>query len=297
MPTELCYVDDRDHTSIVVRAVFTLVASLAIGLTILPSARAQVPPRPSAGCSADNLDKGRELHRTIDVAGVQRAYILDVPDQVQPRKPVPLLFDFHGFGHSAAGVWKVSGFRELAARDGFITAYPDGLPVHLLGRDAPGWEIFSIEGNRDLQFTARLLDELERTYCIDRSRVFATGFSNGAFFSNVLACTMAERFAAVAPVSGGRITVPCHPRRGVPILIHHGRNDPVVDVAQARQARDAWIADDHCQAQQQDSCEIHRQCRDGADVEYCEDDGNHHWPAAATARIWDFFRAHPMPGP
>ena len=281
----------------IVRAVFTLVASLAIGLAILPSARAQVPPRPSAGCSVANIEKGRELQRTIDVDGVRRAYILDVPDQVQAGTPVPLLLDFHGFGHSAAGVWQVSGFRELAARDAFITVYPDGLPVHLLGRDAPGWEIFSIDGNRDIKLTARLLAELERTYCIDRARVFATGFSNGAFFSNVLACTMADQFAAVAPVSGGRLTVPCHPRRGVPILIHHGRNDPVIDVAQARQARDAWITEDQCHAEQRDACEVHRHCRDGADVVYCEDDGNHHWPVAATARIWDFFRAHPLPGP
>jgi polyhydroxybutyrate depolymerase len=152
----------------------------------LPAALAEVPPRPSAGCSATSVEKGRPLHRTIEVDGVRRAYILDVPDQVQPRIPVPLLFDFHRFGHNADGVWKVSGFRELGARDGFITVYPDGLPVHLLGRDAPGWEIFSIDGNRDLRLTARLLDELERSYCIDRARVFVTGFSNGAFLSHML---------------------------------------------------------------------------------------------------------------
>ncbi len=226
---------------------------------------------------------------------MRRAYILDVPESIRPKTPVPLLFDFHGFGHSAAGVWQVSKFRELAAREQFITIYPDGLPVHLLGRDGPGWEIVTTDHNRDLAFTTRLLDDLERTYCIDETRVFATGFSNGAFFSNILGCTMADRFAAVAPVSGGRLTLPCVPPRGVPVLIHHGRNDPVVDVQQARLERDTWVAADRCSTQGTDGCEWHRGCRDDAEVDYCEDDGVHRWPEPATERIWKFFRANPMP--
>jgi polyhydroxybutyrate depolymerase len=234
------------------------------------------------------------LQRTIDVAGISRVYILDVPERVQPKTPVPLLFDFHGFGHSAAGVSSVSKFKQLAARDGFITVYPDGLPVHLLGQDAPGWEIFTVEGNRDLAFVTHVLDELERTYCIDRARVFATGFSNGAFFSNILGCVMADRFAAIAPVSGGRLTVPCNPPRGVPVLIHHGRKDARIDVQQGRQVRDAWVAKNGCQTHSTDACEWYRQCRDDVEVGYCEDDGEHYWPVAATERIWEFFKRHPM---
>jgi polyhydroxybutyrate depolymerase len=252
--------------------------------------------QPSPGCTASTIETGRRLSRTMEVDGVTRSYILDVPERIQPKQPVALLFDFHGFGHSAAGLWQVSGFRELAAQDGFITVYPDGLPVHLLGRDAPGWESFTTDKNRDLAFTTRLLDHLEQTYCIDRSRVFATGFSNGAFLSNVLGCTMADRFAAIAPVSGGRITVPCTPSRGVPVIIHHGRHDELIDVEQAHQERDTWVEKNACREHRPDgACEAYRQCRTGAVVEYCEDDGVHYWPEAATKRIWEFFRNHPMP--
>ena len=272
-------------------------AWLLYAALLLPraAAAAEVPARPSTGCELSSVDAGRQLQRAIDVDGVQRAYILDVPESIQAKKPVPLLFDFHGFGHSAAGVWKVSEFRELGAHDGFITVYPDGLPVTLLGREDAGWQIFTVDGNRDLAFTRQLLDHLERTYCIDRARVFATGFSNGAFFSNLLGCTMAQRFAAVAPVSGGRITVPCTPARGVPVLIEHGRQDQRVPVEQARQARDAWIQMDACHEHASNGCEHHRGCRDGAEVVYCEGDFNHHWPPEATQRIWEFFKVHPMP--
>ncbi len=279
-----------------VTALRVSVASLAIGVSMLGglAAAREIPPLASTGCRAATVETGRPLQRTIDVDGVSRAYILDVPERIQPKTPVPVLFDFHGFGHSAAGVWRVSGFKELAARDGFITVYPDGLPVHLLGRDAPGWQIFSSEGNRDLTFTARLLDHIERTYCIDRARIFSTGFSNGAYFSHLLACRMADRFAAIAPVSGAQLPGACDPGRGVPVLIHHGRQDELVPVAQARAARDAWIQRNRCRQQVSDGCERHRKCRDGSEVQYCEGDFAHHWPPEATERIWQFFRAHPM---
>jgi polyhydroxybutyrate depolymerase len=270
-----------------------LVAS-ALVLPAVVTQAAGVAPQPSAGCRVTKLETGRGLQRTINIDGVSRAYILDVPDGIQPQKPVPLLFDFHGLGHSAAGLWTVSGFKSLAARDGVITVYPDGLPVHLLGRDAPGWEIFTTEKNRDVTFTRQLLAELERAYCIDRARVFSTGFSNGAYFNYVLACQMADRFAAVAPVSGGHTPGACDPARAVPVLIHHGRQDETVPVAQARAARDAWVQRDGCGAPVKDGCEDYRQCRDGSEVEYCEGDFAHRWPAEATERIWEFFRAHPM---
>ncbi len=267
-----------------------------------------VPPRPSRGCAVDSIERGHPLNGSIEVGGARRAYILDVPASVQAHVPAPLVLDFHGFGGSARDVWRASTFHESAARDGAITVYPDGLPVHLLGRDAPGWQITSVDGNRDLAFTTALLDRLERDYCIDEARVFATGFSNGGFFSHLLGCTMADRFAAVAPVGGGMLTA-CAPSRAVPVLIHHGRNDPIVPVEDARKARDTWLAIDQCRqpsqtppdrtAPPQDGhaakeCERHRGCRDGVEVIYCENDGTHHWPAAANERIWSFFRAHPM---
>lgn len=257
---------------------------------------AEVTPIPSAGCGATTVAHGRPLDRTISVDGVERHYLLDVPESVRAGKPAPVLFDFHGLGHSGAGVWRVSEFKDIAARDGFIAVYPDGLPVRLIGRSGAGWEIYKIAGNRDVDFVRALLDYLERTYCVDRARIFATGFSNGGFLSHVLACALPDRVAAVASVSGGRVTVPCTPGRGVPVLIIHGRQDTVIPVEQARQARDFWIRHDACRESASNGCEYHRECRDGAEVRYCEGDFGHRWPPAATQQIWDFFRAHPMPG-
>lgn len=278
------------------------------------SAALRVAPRPSAGCSATTVATGRRIEQTITVDGVERRYILDVPDTLEPGKPAALLFDFHGVGHSGAGLWEASGFRELAPRERFITVYPTGLPVTFTRDDrtfsGPGWEIRTLAPNRDVDFALAMLDHLERSYCVDRARVFSTGFSNGGYFSHVLGCTHPERFAAVAPVSGGWIASwSCAPSRPVPILIHHGRQDPVIDVAEARRAFDAWLAIEGCAAPSGSppaatasvvaatdvACRTGTDCRDGAAVVYCEGDFTHRWPASATRRIWDFLSAHPLP--
>lgn len=272
---------------------------LAAVLCASPAVGATVAPRPSAGCAANTIAQGDKLERTISVGKIQRAYILDVPPAAKPHQPVPLLLDFHGFSHSALGVWGVSAFRELGKRDGFISVYPNGEKVVFehegKSYNGPGWEIRTVDGNRDLDFVRALLDHLEATYCIDRARVFATGFSNGGFLSHVLGCTLADRIAAIAPVSGGKIFIPCQPSRGVPVLIQHGTQDPLVDAADARAARDVWVKVDACKTKTGTGCEMYEDCRDGAVVEYCEEDYDHRWPPQATQRMWDFFQKHPLP--
>ncbi len=273
-----------------------------------PANARQVPARPSAGCKRSTLETGRRLERTIDVGGTERRYILDVPDELEPGEPVPLLFDFHGIGHSGAGVWDVSGFRALAPRERFITVYPDGAPVSFSRGERTfagrGWEIRTLEGNRDVAFTLALLDRLEREFCIDRARVYASGFSNGGYFSHVLACARADRFAAIAPVGGGWLTWPCKPSRAVPVMIHHGRQDQVIDVAEARRAEHAWREIDACAnggpdepAAEGTTCVTANGCASGATVVYCEGDFAHRWPADATERIWEFLRSHALPAP
>jgi polyhydroxybutyrate depolymerase len=277
--------------------------ALVLSLSLAHPALAADPVllRPSAGCAREQIESGRRIAGSIEVGGAKREYILDVPDAVRPHTPVPLLLDFHGFGHSGAGVWNVSAFRELSAQAGFITVYPEGLPVHLrihgVEQEGAGWEMFTVDGNRDLAFVRALLDDLEHRYCIDRARIFSTGFSNGAFFSALLGCTLSDRIAAVAPVSGGPLYVPCTPARGVPILIQHGRQDSLIPVDRARAARDDWLKINQCTAEKSadgPSCERWTVCRPDAVVEYCEGDFGHAWPPEATRRVWTFLQAHPL---
>lgn len=267
-------------------------------LGAVSTADATVAPRGSAGCQAKSIATGRRIERTIEVRGMTRAFILDVPSSAQPGTPVPLLLDFHGFSHSGAGVWQVSRFRDLAEGERFITIYPEGAEVHFTHRgrdyDGAGWKFANEADNRDVQFVAAMLDRLEAEYCIDRNRIYSTGFSMGGYFSHLLGCVMADRIAAIAPVSSGKRPTPCAPGRPVPALIFHGRQDDIIDVADGRAARDSWAAGNGCGAPSGGACQAYSGCRDGADVEYCEGDFAHRWPLDATGRIWTFLRRHAL---
>jgi poly(3-hydroxybutyrate) depolymerase len=92
---------------------------------------------------------------------------------------------------------------------------------------------------------------LTDTYCLDTSRFFASGKSQGGgLIGNILACdeTMSTTFAAFAPVSGAFYTdadpcgppytfeIPCQPgRNDVPMLEFHGGRDDVVNYTGANQ--------------------------------------------------------------
>jgi polyhydroxybutyrate depolymerase len=168
--------------------------------------------------------RAEDLHQSIVVGGVTRTYVLHVPANLTGK--VPLILSFHGHGGDGAGQAKLTGLDRLADARGFIVVYPDGL--HRAWNDGRPQEGTTAD---DLGFAAALQDDLERRFPIDRSRVYATGFSNGAVFTNYLACRQADRIAAIAPVSG---TLPqndvasCKPARTVSALIVSGTDDPVM---------------------------------------------------------------------
>jgi polyhydroxybutyrate depolymerase len=173
----------------------------------------------AAGCARA---AGGTVTQSIEVAGVTRTYRLHVPPNLSGR--VPLILSFHGHGGQGASQERLTHMDELADRYGFIVAYPDGIDR--------GWNDGRFPyGADDLGFVAALQNDLERRYPIDVKRVYATGFSNGAIFSNYLACNQADRFAAIAPVSGTLPTAmlpKCVPVRNMPVLQIGGTADPIV---------------------------------------------------------------------
>ncbi|HEX6723700.1 MAG TPA: hypothetical protein VF073_00520 [Gaiella sp.] len=79
----------------------------------------------------------------------------------------------------------------------------------------------------DVGFTGALLDDVENDLCIDRTRIYAMGMSNGGMFVSTLACELDDRIAAVAPVAGVHLLPDCS-GRAMPIIVTHGTSDPLV---------------------------------------------------------------------
>ena len=73
----------------------------------------------------------------------------------------------------------------------------------------------------------KILDRVEAELCIDRSRIFVSGFSNGGMFAATLGCALSDRVAAVASVAGVHLLPDCR-GRPMPIIVIHGSADDMV---------------------------------------------------------------------
>jgi len=86
---------------------------------------------------------------------------------------------------------------------------------------------WSMRSSKDHVFFGQLLTLLENNYCIDTSRVFATGFSFGAMFTNSLAQDFQDRIRAVAVYATADYNIYLPANNGKPIawMAVHGKND------------------------------------------------------------------------
>jgi polyhydroxybutyrate depolymerase len=140
---------------------------------------------------------------SLKVDGRTRTALAYFPDTVLPSGS-PLVFVFHGHGGSAQS--SANGFAIHERWPEAICVYMQGIPtpskLDPMGKQN-GWQ--RMEGefeNRDLKFFDTMLTELRRHHKIDSRRIYATGFSNGAFFTYALWAARGDQLAAVAPCGG-----------------------------------------------------------------------------------------------
>ncbi len=163
-----------------------------------------------------------EEERQLAVDGVERRYLLTVPTAHDGDTPLPVVFDFHGLTDGADVEAARTGYSAVAERDGVVAVFPEGTgnPLH--------WDASPDPGNVDLRFFDALVDELGAELCLDTSRIYVTGFSNGAMFTSTLLCERSDVLAAAAPVSGVIDVAGCAPDQPVPLIAFHGTADPVL---------------------------------------------------------------------
>jgi len=249
-----------------------------------------------------------------------------------------LVLNLHGSGTTAADQEAFSGMDATADRDGFIVAYPQALIRDGAGYDwnVPGEPLV---GGRsvptgaadDVTFLTDLVGVLEHRYCIEPTRVYATGFSGGARTVSQLACDAPDVLAAVAPVSGLRYPTPCPATRAVPVIAFHGTDDPVDPYGgngeaywtyPVPKAALDWAQHNRCsstptiiQADPGVTLTSYAGCAERGSVELYSITGEgHEWPDGpalrravtrrlgpqsraidANATMWQFFEAHPLP--
>lgn len=257
------------------------VVSLSAGSVARPVKRAS-----PAGVSEYRLDSG----------GLERRYVMYLPDRSGGQTALPVVFDFHGSGSDPYEEMQVTGMAQAAERHGFLLL----MPVAAVDMPEDGYTWNVPPDDRlpdDVRFALEVLDHAARRVRIDRDRVFATGFSGGARLASELACTKPERIAAVGAVGGLRAPADCA-GIPVPVVAFHGTADPINPYAGGGAdywdygvdaAVNGWVERNGCRAHP-DAMRLtssvvqlrYIDCLHRADVVlYRIEDGGHTWPGSA----------------
>lgn len=252
---------------------------------------------------------------SVDHDGVERTYVLSVPESYDGEAAVPVIVNLHGLSSTAEQQNMLSDMPETAGDRGYVVVAPQGEPATIpfpSGAFTTNfWNVTDVVDSSgvdaqlegavdDVGFLSSLMDDLEEELCIDADREYATGLSNGAAMAAALACVDSERWAAVAPVAGANFVTECDPSTPVSMVDIHGTADvlapydgggtlgfdlgfPAV-VDQATQfAERGGCAEEPTVEQIGDDVEFRQwpDCPRGIDVElYTILDGGHTWPGA-----------------
>ncbi len=282
---------------------------------------ASVPAEPA--CPEGPLGPGKYSFN-IDHNGRQRTYLLTVPSTLPER--APLVLNFHGAGGTASQHRFLTDLDPLAEAKGFVIAYPEGLETPG-GREGVSGSTQSFDGGSccsgtahdrdDVGFSRAVVADVQSRLCIDRTRVYAMGMSNGGFMAYRLACEAADIFAAAASAVGvlGLAEGECNPSRPISFLHLHGTADSLVPYEGnqawpgARESIDVLARKDGCIGppeitlqQGAVTCESYTNCDGKADVTLCTIEGmDHCWPGrslcagpstteiSANEAMWELF--------
>lgn len=187
-----------------------------------------------------------DTEKTLTVNGTTRKYVLYVPNNVKTNPAV--VFSLHGAsGHDTDR----SPFRTAVADTyGCIVVYPQGANQYfaILGGSIPGWNSTGVP-NEDLDFFKAIIEDVAKSYTIDRSRIYCTGFSNGGMMTYSNVSSASDIFAAYASISGFQLNE-FHQRttgaRPVPFLHIHGKSDNFVKYSCMPVIRDNMVARNGC---------------------------------------------------
>ena len=271
------------------------------------------------------------INASITHDGIQRDYIVYIPELYDGSSVVPLVLNFHGFGSNATQQMFYGDFRDIADTEGFLLVHPEG--TRFFGNQF--WNVgfpglsSTID---DVGFTEALIDELATLYTIDLDRVYATGMSNGGFMSFLLACQLSEKIAAVASVTGSMTQDTfndCNAQLPIPVLQIHGTEDDVVLYNENNLSLPIpdvisyWVDHNNCETTPTTTTLPDVDVSDGSTIEYSvyEDGdngittehmkvigGGHTWPGSvlnsagtnqdidASMEIWLFFSRYDING-
>jgi len=244
----------------------------------------------------DSVDLSNFKTVTWTVGGVARKALVYAPPSAGQKRA--LVFGFHGHGGNSAKAARSFALQRYWPQA--VCVYPQGLPTAAPsdpeGKQS-GWQGYvGHHGDRDLAFFDAMLKTLIADYQIDEKQVYASGFSNGGYFTYALLAARADRFAALAPIAA-TLNSKDHFPQALPILHVVGEKDRLVSFAAQQKSLE--------QLRQLNSCEpegkrvgkwcVEYHSNSGTPVVVFIHPGEHEIPKDAPEAIVRFFQSHPKP--
>ncbi len=125
------------------------------------------------------------------------AYLARTPPGWDGKSLLPMILFFHGAFSDAKDSMTRDDLKVAADGAGALFVAAEGLNKNwsFPGKTNPN-------SRDDLAYVAAVLDDVEKRFPVDKSSILASGFSVGGSLTWYLACLMAPRITAFAPVAG-----------------------------------------------------------------------------------------------
>jgi len=248
-------------------------------------------PTKSPGCGmAATASPAAGVVKTVKVSGVDRTFVLYVPKGYEPQRGYPVVVLFHGIGATGPDMADYIKMQDYAAGNA-IVAFPSAVNGQ--------WDT---GGDQDLAFFDALLGSLETSLCVNEQRVFALGFSFGAYMANHLGCKRSAVLRGFVAADGGfQSASGCGPTAA---LIYHRTDDDDEAVGNGQRARDKWLTINGCASTTKPvtdfglgglGCVQYDGCAASAPLLWCEDtdtsppDYKHDLRSVYRVPIWSWF--------
>ena len=232
--------------------------------------------------------------------GETRRAIVYSPSKKSANGKAPLVLSFHGHGDN------MQNFQHTDLH----VAWPEAIVVYFQGlpsrRDGlAGWQTEKgQDDDRDLKLVDTALTSLREQFKVDDTRIYSTGFSNGANFTYLLWAERPNVFAAFAPVAA-RLRPSIQLKQPKPIFHIAGTEDRQILFADQRDAFETARRVNGVTGKGTScgvGCALYdlppgdspvRDSSAVAAVMTWIHSGGHEYPESTSERIAKFFRDHP----